>query len=179
GDHDILHIQADHRPESRDIDLYQFQVTEAGVLRAETIAERLGSAFNQLNTVLTLYKETNLGTVKREIISRNDDYYSSDSYLELRLEPGSYYVAVTAAGNIEFDPTIPDSGFGGGSQGSYNLKMEFTPDGGSALTDATGVRFDGDADGREGGLYEFWFQAGHTVFVDKANDTTPAVDGDG
>ena len=37
--------------ESRDIDLYQFRVTEAGVFRAETIAERLAVNSNLLNTV--------------------------------------------------------------------------------------------------------------------------------
>src|SRR5262249_31781235 len=41
---DVLFLQALHRPESRDIDLYQFNVTEAGSFRAETIAERLDQA---------------------------------------------------------------------------------------------------------------------------------------
>src|SRR5207245_910457 len=57
GDADVVYGQAVQRPESDDIDLYQFTVTEPGLFRAETVAERLPSA-SLLNTVLTLYKQT-------------------------------------------------------------------------------------------------------------------------
>ena len=169
GDHDILHAQTLHRPDGRDIDLYQFNVSANGVFRAETVAERLASA-NLLNTVLTLYRDVSGG---REVVARNDDYYSNDSYLEVPLTPGTYYVAVTSVGNTEIDPTVADSGFGGRTQGTYNLKLEFTPTiATTSLADASNVRFDGDADGVQGGTYQFWFQSGGasgTIFVDKAN----------
>ncbi|MCP4811683.1 MAG: matrixin family metalloprotease, partial [Planctomycetaceae bacterium] len=41
GNHDIAHLQHMMRPESNDIDMYEFNVTEQGILTAETIAERL------------------------------------------------------------------------------------------------------------------------------------------
>ncbi|MEX2176014.1 MAG: PPC domain-containing protein, partial [Pirellulaceae bacterium] len=179
GDHDIVHGQALHRPESRDIDLYQFTVASAGLFRAETIAERMNDLAtpNLLNTVLTLYREPGLPGQPRQIIARNDDYHGNDSYLELRLEPGNYYIAVTSTGNTEFDPVVENSGFGGRTQGAYNLKLEMKPEVGSSITDTTGVKLDGDADGRPGGKYEFWFQsnsaAGSTIYVDKANTSGP------
>src|SRR5205085_12111777 len=49
-------------------------------------------------------------TVTRTEIAHNDDYYGNDSYLELHLDPGTYYVAVTSVGNTDFDPTIADTG---------------------------------------------------------------------
>lgn len=181
GDPDIVYGQTLHRPESRDIDLYQFTVTAPGLFRAETIAERLLNS-SLLNTVLTLYKEVTVPgqPVRREIVARNDDYYGNDSYLEVRLVPETspagattkYYVAVTSVGNTEFDPTIADSGFGGRTQGNYSLTMNFKPDGGTSLTDTTGVKFDGDADGVPGGQYEFWFQSNtvaNTIYVDKTS----------
>ncbi len=60
-------------------------------------------------------------------MARNDDYYSEDSFLELRLRPGTYYVGVTSTGNTQFDPNLPNSGFGGTTQGSYELRLEFRP----------------------------------------------------
>ena len=56
GDHDIVHGQFMYRPESKDIDLYRFQVTGNGMLRAETFAERLATS-SQLDTVLTLFAD--------------------------------------------------------------------------------------------------------------------------
>src|SRR5262249_51130588 len=61
---DILLEQALHRPESNDVDVYKFAVsdTSGGLFRAETVAERLPNSTpdnpNLLNTVLTLYRET-------------------------------------------------------------------------------------------------------------------------
>jgi len=177
GDHDILHGQTLYRPEGRDIDLYKFQLTERGRLTAETIAERLsdrpGVNSSQANTVLTLYRETiENGVPVRTIVSRNDDYFSSDSFLDLPdLAPGVYYVSVTSTGMTGIDPTVEDSGFGGTTDGAYELKLNFTPavtatTGG--MIDAQGTRLDGDLDGVAGGAYEFFFKSGTTIFVDKA-----------
>ena len=181
GDHDIVHGQTLFRPDSRDIDLYQFTVTQRGTFRAETIAERNNS---DLNTMLWLYREVTPegGPTTRELIGRNDDYYSEDSFLEQTLEPGTYYIGVTAAGMTEVDPTIPNSGFGGRSAGAYSLTMKHTPPAQQAMVDATGTRIDGDADGRPDGVYSFWFHSNtpaNTIFVDRARDTGPGVQGAG
>ncbi|HEY2414173.1 MAG TPA: choice-of-anchor L domain-containing protein, partial [Pirellulaceae bacterium] len=168
GDADIVYGQTVHRPESNDIDLYQFVVSEPGLFRGETVAERLPNS-SLLNTVLTLYQLNSDGT-KTEI-AHNDDYYGNDSYLEVHLDTGTYFVAVTSVGNTDFDPTIADTGFGGRTQGTYNLSLSMKPDNATvSMRDATGVAFDGDAENNPGGVYQFWFQANtatNTIYVDK------------
>lgn len=176
GDADIVYGQTVHRTENRDIDLYQFTVTEPGLFRSETIAERLPNA-SLLNTVLTLYQESSDGKTRTQI-ARNDDYYGNDSYLEVHLEKGTYYLAVTSVEDTDFDPTIADTGFGGRTQGAYNLSLSLKPDGGTvSMRDATGVAFDGDAENNPGGSYQFWFQANtadNTVYVDKTPPASPS-----
>ena len=66
-------------------------------------------------------------TIVRTIISRNDNYYGTDSAINLPLTPGYYYVAVSASGNTNFDPNVADSGWGGTSNGAYELHLNFRP----------------------------------------------------
>jgi Calx-beta domain len=113
------------------------------------------------------------------VVARNDDYYSNDSYLELTLNPGMYFVGVTSTGNLDYNPEAPDTGSGGTTDGQYQLRLNFqpTPQPGEILVDATGTRFDGDADGVPGGTFDFWFQAtnptqSNTVYVDKASTSS-------
>jgi hypothetical protein len=174
GDHDIVHGQHLYRPESKDIDLFKFAVPQRGLFAAETIAERLPSASN-LDTVLTLYRETPTG---RELVARNDDYFSRDSHIEIELEPGTYYIGVSASGNNEYDPTIEDSGIGGTTEGDYQLRLSFRGESTRGIVDAdtgnttgrTPTLLDGNGNGTPGGVFNFWFNAqtpARTVFVDK------------
>jgi hypothetical protein len=168
GDHDILHGQFLYSPDSKDIDLYRFQLPESGRLSIETFAERL-AAPSMLNTTLSLYQQASDGS--RALIARNDDYYSDDSYLELDLPSGTYWVGVAASGNDQYDPVIADTGLGGITQGEYDLRLNFRPDADRTMLDQTGVQLDGDADGVPGGVFNTWFQAldpTRTIFVDKA-----------
>ena len=177
GDYDILYGQLLYRPESTDIDLYEFQVTTAGELTAEIVAERQDDA-SLLDSYLTLYEEVSPG--EYEVVARNDDYFSSDSFLRLQLDvdqPTTYVLAVTSTGNDTFDPNIPDSGIGGTSEGAYRLLLQHQPDPKHSLVDTTGQALDGDADGIAGGLYNFWFQVGETIFVDKTYSGTLAENG--
>lgn len=182
GNADIIHGQFLHRPDSNDIDLMRFEIDlgdqdaqdkKTGLFTAESFAERLPTS-SQLDTVLSLYREVEVrdenGVVigfERELIARNDDYYSSDSYISLELGSGVYYIGVTSSGNTEFNPVIEDTGFGGVSQGEYELRLNFRSavDDELAIADLDridesrpGTRFDGDADGTPGGVYNFWFQ---------------------
>ena len=129
-------------------------------------------------------------------IAQNDNYYGSDSALQLDLQPGTYYVGVTSVGNSSYNPLVPGSGSGGTSQGAYDLRLDFQPDAVAGLVSAapsalvgaapsastTPVSFDGDADGQPGGTYNYWFQvqtAANTVYVDKMNGATGGYTGTG
>ena len=109
----------------------------------------------------------------------NDDYYSKDSFVELELQPGDYYVAVTSGGVSEIDPAIPNSAFGGTTEGNYELRLNFKPSpernptaaSGLVDIDGTPTLLDGDADGKPGGEYNFWFTTAspaNTFIVDKS-----------
>ena len=165
GINDIIHGQYLYIPESKDIDLYRFQLTESGRFSAEAFAERLPQG-SLLNTVISLYRVDRGGGT--ELIARNDEYYSNDSYLELDLSAGTYCVAVSASGNDQFDPAIEDTGLGGRSEGEYELRLNFRPTADRTIVDATGVRLDGDADGVPGGAFNVWFRVAPTIFVDKS-----------
>ncbi len=100
-------------------------------------------------------------------VARNDDYFSSDSLLTAKLTNGVYYIGVSAAGNDQYDPTLPESGFGGRTQGQYELLVKFEPqvsqtdvlrDLDSDRTGVPGTAIDGDLDGTPGGVKNFWFQ---------------------
>lgn len=182
GNRDLINAQYIHQPEGKDIDLYRFDVRlpshdpdqpKTGLLTVESFAERLPNS-SLLDTVLSLYREVEVrdanGTVigyERELIARNDDYFSSDSYVSVELGSGTYYIGVTASGNTNFDPVIEDTGWGGTSQGDYQLRFSFRAqtdeddsisDRDRADEDRPGSRLDGDADGTPGGVYNFWFQ---------------------
>ena len=167
GQADIIHKQRTSRPDAIDIDMYEFTVADVGVFTAETVAERLAAPNNSslLNTALRLYRQETDGS--RTLIAQNDDYFSNDSYIELALEPGTYFVGVSSTGNTDYDPSISDSGFGGLTDGVYDLKLGFAPAPNSNLLDATGTVFDGDNDGAPGGAHEFFFRSANTIFVDK------------
>lgn len=181
--HDIVHGQFRYRPDSKDIDIYRFTLDSDGVFTAETLAERLAES-SSLDTVITIYRQKIVnGVPQRELIARNDDYYSEDSFLRLDLKARdtdgvafTYFVAVTASGNTNFDPTIADSGIGGTTMGNYELRLNFRPliAATDTITDAGGVQFDGDNDGVQGGVHNFWFRAvnpSQMLLVDK---TAPA-----
>lgn len=188
GDHDIVHGRHLHRPESNDIDLYRFDVADAGLFTVETQAQRLSDP-SLLDTVLNLYKEQRDGG--HELIARNDDYFNNDSRIELFLEPGTYFVGVSASGNGDYDPAVEDTGKDGSSEGNYRLRLNFRPDADNTIVDATGTALDGNSNGEPGGVYNFWFRAAapsdgttsdepRTIFVDKANAGDEGVEtGDG
>ncbi len=166
GDHDIVHGRHMFRPDGTDVDVYKFEIEQAGTFSAETIAERLQDP-SLLDSNLKLYDDAN------NVIAGNDDYYSEDSYIEVYLQPGTYYVAVSSTGNNHYDPRVEGSGIGGTTQGRYDLRVGFTPDVGRHISDTTGTWLDGDADGVPGGVHNFWFNVqplSRTIFVDKIAD---------
>jgi VCBS repeat-containing protein len=177
GDHDIVHARHLHPPASLDMDLYAFTLPQDGYLTAETIAERLSPNASLLNTSITVYRD--LGNGNRRKVASNDDYFSNDSYLRLHLERGSYLIGVNASNNAEMDPSVSDMGFGGTSQGDYELVLGFEPDLKPGIVDTDDVELDGNQDGSPGGRYSFFFESGPTIFVDKMADTASGPQGNG
>ncbi|MCM2371638.1 GEVED domain-containing protein, partial [Aporhodopirellula aestuarii] len=175
GDGDLVHFQRVIPAYANDIDLYRFQLNTAGTVQIETTAERLtqaehGENPSLLNTVLRLFRKNADGT--SQVIAQNDRYYGSDSFIEMELEAGEYFFGVSSAGNEDYDPAIADSGFGGTTDGKYEVQLSFnaTPTAGEQLTDADGTAIDGDGDGIPGGVHSFWFDtadAANTFYVDK------------
>lgn len=159
----VVNLQHAHRPEANDIDIYQFELTTTGSLTVETIAERSGSG---LDTKIRVYRNQGGGPVE---IAQNDDYFGSDSFLDLELGAGSYFAIVTSTG-LEFDPASGE-GTGGVSQGDYDLRLSFQPTANNSIVDASGVSLDGDNDGVAGGVFNHWFQVrdvANTIYVDKS-----------
>ncbi|EMI29260.1 tandem-95 repeat protein [Rhodopirellula europaea] len=180
GDHDIVQLQRVSPPNATDIDLYKFAVAEGGRFTAETFAERLSTP-SGLSTVLTLFGINDDGSM--DIIARNDRYFGNDSFLDVDLEAGTYLIGVSSTDNEDYNPLVPDSGFGGTTDGQYELELKFAGESASVLRDVDGTPIDGDRDGTPGGVFSFYFQASDvstTVFVDRLNDpNAAALDGDG
>ncbi|MBY0585695.1 hypothetical protein K2X85_00875 [bacterium] len=169
---DIIHGQLLYRPESRDIDFYRIQTTGTGTLKLETLAERRVPQASLLDTVISVY-DSNF-----KLIARNDNYFGKDSLVKLEnLAQGTYFIAITSTGNTDFDGRIEDSGMGGTTEGAYDLRVDFDPATKQVvITDDQSLVLDGDNDGRAGGDYNFWFEVGSTIFVNK---TSPASGGNG
>jgi len=117
-------------------------------------------------------------------LARNDDYFSNDSFLTASLANGIYYIGVAASGNDRYDPQLTASGFGGRSQGAYELALKFEPQVGQVDTirdrdsDRTGVpgtALDGDGDGVPGGVKNFWFQTRPLERLLEVNVTGAAI----
>ncbi|MFN8740790.1 MAG: hypothetical protein ACK5YR_12765, partial [Pirellula sp.] len=164
GDHDVVHGKNLFRPDNRDVDLYRFEVAPGtrGTLRAETFAERLNNS-STLDTFLSLLRLNANGSV--ELVSTNNNYFGKDSLVEVTLESGIYFLAVTAMGNQDHDPTIQNSGSGGTSQGNYQLRVDFSSLQVPHMSEETagstnkGSALDGDGDGIAGGDFNFWFRS--------------------
>ncbi|WP_417391247.1 Ig-like domain-containing protein [Gimesia sp.] len=121
GDYDLTHLLRLYRTDANDIDLYEFNLVESGTFRAEIFAERLQNS-SLLNSTLTLFDEDH------NVIARNDDYFSNDSFLELNLAAGTYFIGVTSTGNDNYNAEIENSGDNGSTDGIYELRLNFAPD---------------------------------------------------
>jgi hypothetical protein len=104
---------------------------------------------------------------KIELVSQNDDYFSKDSFLRQSLSSGVYFLGVSASGNDDYNAAVAGTGFGGQSQGDYELRITYRAavDTSDALQDVAGsflndpsVGFDGDGNGVPGGTHDFWFE---------------------
>lgn len=168
------------RPDNRDVDLYRFELATEGQLRLETIAERLNNS-STLDTHITLLKQDS-ATGELSIVSLNDNYISQDSLIDVPVDAGVYFVAVTAKGNEDADPRVADTGSGATSQGNYQLRFDFKSTNASNIAEqsftssAKGSALDGDGDGIAGGDFNFWFRAVGGYGTMSASPRTLVVD---
>ncbi|TWU43841.1 hypothetical protein Q31b_13730 [Novipirellula aureliae] len=167
GTNDILHGLYLYQAESLDVDLYRVDVTEPGTLKGQTLAERLSDA-SLLDTRLQLYRQESSGQLT--LLSANDDYFSSDSFIEFDVQPGTYFFGVSSEGNNDYDVNEGKTFSGGVSEGQYELRVDFVSNTGSTIVDAGGSELDGDRDGEAGGNYNFWFKpaTANTIYVRKS-----------
>ncbi len=106
-------------PSGLDVDIYQVSLPRGGQITAEIRAKRLSSSSN-LDSYLRIFSATGV-----EIVG-NDNYYGSDSYLDVFvLTGGLYYVAVSGYGNPTYNPTVGGSGTSQ-SLGVYDLIITST-----------------------------------------------------
>ncbi|MEM8910222.1 MAG: hypothetical protein AAGC97_00535, partial [Planctomycetota bacterium] len=168
---DVTLGQALHRPESNDVDFYEFDVAEEGTLTAETFAQRLDGS-SLLDTLIRLYRvvpATASTPIRYELVASNDDFFSDDSFVSVDVTPevddsgqvtgaATYIVAVSSTGNDSYNGQVEGSALGGTTEGRYQLRLTFSGSQVSTITDTSGSRLDGDADGLEGGEFNFWFR---------------------
>jgi hypothetical protein len=188
GDHDVAHGQYLYGARTGDLDLYEIDITEAGTLDIETFAERLAdvslldTAVSVFRDALTLDASGSITVVGKELVARNDDYFSEDSKLTLKVTKGRYYIGVSSTGNNSYDPIVAGTGQGGKTQGDYELRMVFNRSANDFITDTSGVDLDADGDGTPGGTLNTWFNVtetagipvgveSRTLFVDKTAAT--------
>jgi hypothetical protein len=175
GDYDTVHMAQRFPANGSDVDIYKFTLDTDGRLSAEAFVGRPGQVtISKLDSLLTLYREETVGgKTVQTVVARNDDYYGRDSFIGLDVTAGTYYVAVSSTGNDAFNPEVSDSGYGGRSDGAYELRLGFQPKSTADTTifDGSGTPLDGDRDGKPGGAFHFWFNTASTadtIFVDKA-----------
>ncbi|MCL2303779.1 MAG: GEVED domain-containing protein [Planctomycetaceae bacterium] len=167
---DIIHGMHMYRPDSIDIDVYEFALEKGGTFSAEVFAQR-ASAASQLDVQLKIYQQVKKGDfVTYELVAQNDNYFGKDSFVEIYLPAGIYYVAVTSTGNDDINPQMNNTGGGGRTVGNYELRLNFSANGvdrnnpatfkgesDKFIVGKTGVKFDGDDNMVPGGAYNFWF----------------------
>ena len=112
----------DHRDPSisnNDVDLFEVELEAGETLVANIDAAQIGS---ELDSVLTIFD------INGSLLAQNDnnsfgDVIESDSFLTFTApQNGTYYVGVSSAGNLDYDPTVENSGIGN-SSGSYSLEL--------------------------------------------------------
>ena len=79
----MVNLQHAHRPDSTDIDVYQFDLDSRGKLTVDSIAERAGTG---LDSTLRIYRDRGRDAT---LIAQNDDYFGSDAFLDLELGSGA------------------------------------------------------------------------------------------
>ena len=153
--------------ESRVIDVIRAIENSTQASRLLNVELLAGSSAEVIGANLLTLNPLVLSGGLMELVSQNDDYFSRDSLVRQEVGSGTYFLGVSASGNDEYNASIENSGFGGKSQGLYDVRITFQADvdlrdtiqdTSGGLFDDPAVGFDGDGDGVPGGTYNFWFE---------------------
>jgi hypothetical protein len=92
---------------TRDVDMVAVHLQQGDKLVAETDTSRLAT---QLDTYIRLFDENGNELTANDNAEPNNPF-NRDSKIEYTItERGTYYVAISGAQNVDYDPTIPESG---------------------------------------------------------------------
>lgn len=134
-------IAEDPTGRSGAVDWYQFTLTAPADVHLATLDKAGGS---RLVSVLSLYNSDafdftdNLDPLQHRLLAQDDgSARGGDARIDRLLGPGTYFVAVSGAGNRYFHPQLPNSGYAG-SFGDYGLAIT-TTDAGIANGDGPAV----------------------------------------
>ncbi len=99
-----------------DVDLYRIDIPRAGQFTADVSARRLPNP-SSLDSVLRLFNANGVE------ITRNDQFFGADSYIDFFLNTaGTYYIGVSGFNNLNYNPNIGGSG-SSQSTGEYTLTL--------------------------------------------------------
>ena len=128
-------------PKGGAVDWYQFTLTAPADVHLATLDKAGGS---QLVSVLSLYNSDafdftdRLDPLQHRLLTQDaGSTHGGDAWIDRLLGPGTYFVAVSGAGNLYFHPQLPDSGYPG-STGDYGLAIT-TTSAGIAASDGPAV----------------------------------------
>ncbi|OUX51604.1 MAG: hypothetical protein CBE43_02735, partial [Rhodopirellula sp. TMED283] len=156
----VTEVQASHLIDAINDDPFASSIFRASIPVGDP-------ATNIIDIDLGTFSPLRLGGGGLTRIQVNDDYFGEDSRIRASLGEGVYYLGVAASGNDQYDPTISGSGYGGRTQGAYDLHLKFEPqvdetdvirDRDGTRIDVPGTPIDADGDGVPGGVHNFWFQ---------------------
>src|SRR5262249_43096676 len=121
-----------------DVDWYRFEVSTASQVNLRASGAVVLSLYNDAPfDFLDVFNPTG----HRLLAQADAGAGGSGAALNQVVAPGSYYVAVSGAGNRDFSPFLADSGLDG-STGAYALRLETTDVSPSALDGPTVVAAD-------------------------------------
>ena len=186
---EIFGAIGDNPAVTNDVDLFRVELNARNGLLADINAANLGST---LDSVITIFNANGnpLFQVDNNVFEGQTE---PDPFFELKEQPaGTYYVGISSAPNLNYDPNVADSGTGD-SSGNYRLVLTLDIDSepNDDISNANVIEFDSSSpvvvDGQIGDnifpnpalnanddvdLFEVELKAGDTLTADINSDTS-------
>ena len=112
-----------------DVDFYRVTADSAGILNVDIDAFEGDAVADPVDSMLFIFDpQGNELAFNDDSAGDSTEAGTLDARLQLNVQPGDYYIAVTGFGNFDFDPNIAGSG-SGGDTGNYRLNVDLSPAG--------------------------------------------------